>query len=102
MAKGDEMPSEGLPGQAQVEAALLRFMTVKSRPITPSEAYRGLADVFSLTREQRERQLLTEPRSEWENLVRFAKRRLVDRGLVTTPKRSIWELTPLGKMELTI
>lgn len=92
------MPSEGLPHQAEVENALLDLLGHSTRPVTPTEAYRALALKFGLTVEQQNRLLDSEPRPEWENLVRFARRRLVDQGFLDKSLRGRWQLTELGRV----
>ena len=94
------MPSLGMPHQAEVEAALLALLAERHRPISASEAYLALGRKFDLTSELRNRLLTTAPRSEWENIVRQAKRRLVDNGLVVKSKEDRWQLTALGKASL--
>ena len=96
------MPSDGLPSQAEVEAALFQLLKEKGVPVEPAEAYRLLGNRFELTQEQRHRVLTTEPRSERENLIRFARRRLVDNGTIDKSIKGKWALTQLGQLDLDL
>jgi restriction endonuclease Mrr len=95
------MPSAGLPKQADVEIALHRFLMNIERSIEVKEAYRSLAIEFGLDREQQNR-LNSEGRSEWENLVRFAKRRLIDNGLAVSVSHGRFQLKTQSKIQLDL
>lgn len=91
------MPSAGLPAQLNVEKALYGLL-VRRGTVTPSQAYKELANEFELTKEQRTRTLKTEDRSEWENLVRFARRRLVDQLILDKSVRGKWSLSKFSQI----
>lgn len=95
------MPSEGLPKQADVEFALLQLLKRKARPIEVSEAYSTLATEFGLNSEQRNRPN-KEGRPEWENLVRYAKRRLIDNGLAVSVAHGRFQLAPQPEIALDL
>lgn len=95
------MPSKGLPHQAQVEVALRALLRAgHPRPVTTQHAYDWLADHFKLTLEERTRRLQSEARSEWENIVRQAKRRMVDEKLLYSEPDGYWHLTETGLLTL--
>jgi hypothetical protein len=85
-----------LPSQSAVEQRLLHHLNARSRPIEPRHLYGPLADDFKLTAEQR-----TASRSkgdpDWHYLVRQARRRLVDLGLLDGSRSGLWSLTSLGR-----
>ena len=66
-----ELPSEG-----DVIDALKVYLAQRTRPATPSDAYRALADKFNLTQEQRTRLMKDGEEMHWENRVRQAMRKL--------------------------
>ena len=68
-----------------------------SRKVWIQRAYSILADRMSMTAEQR-RLLIPGDRQEnaWQNLVRFASRRLVDQGLMQRGPRGYWSITQRG------
>lgn len=81
-----------LPPESEVMAALEAFLGKKNRDITPSEAYKALANEFNLTEEQRSRLMDSGNDCHWENRVRFARRKLVDAGVMAREPRGIWRL----------
>jgi restriction endonuclease Mrr len=56
--------------------------------------YDALADHFGLSAEARAATIYEKGvhRSKWENMVRYARRRLKDDGVVETPSHGVWEL----------
>lgn len=81
-----------LPAESEVMAGLEALLKRMRRGVTPSEAYRALADEFSLTPEQRSRLMENGKDCHWENRVRFARRKLVDAGIIARKPRGIWSL----------
>jgi hypothetical protein len=88
-----------LPLQAIVEDELLRLLALG--PLSTQDAYRLLAEQMSITAAQRAAVIETANGQEngWANLVRFARRRLVDDGYLFEPSRAghgLWRLTDAG------
>jgi hypothetical protein len=87
-----------LPVQSAVEERLLHFLYLYSRGVEPNQVYGPLADDLKLTEEQRRaRRLNSSGELAWPNLVRYARRRLVDLGLVHSEPRGLWRLTQKGR-----
>tara|TARA_R110000751_G_scaffold212691_1_gene316238 strand:- start:340 stop:885 length:546 start_codon:yes stop_codon:yes gene_type:complete len=84
-----------LPTESQVKGALEALLRKTQRSLTPSEAYKALADEFGLNAEQRNRVMPNEKRCHWENRVRFARRKLVDAGIMAGAPRGRWGLAKL-------
>lgn len=82
-----------LPPESEVMIALESLLTKVKRPVTPSEAYRALADHFHLSVEQRSRLMDNGKDCHWENRVRFARRKLVDAGVMAREPRGLWGLS---------
>jgi len=86
-------PHSDLPTEGQVQMELVALLSQRTQPISPSEAYRSLAEKFTLTQEQRNRLMPNGSDVHWENRVRFARRKLVDAGKIdTTLPRGKWAL----------
>lgn len=83
----------GLPPESEVIVALEAFLAKVNRPVTPTEAYDRLADQFHLTMEQRFRLMDNGSDCHWENRVRFARRKLVDAGIMARTPRGLWSLS---------
>ena len=56
--------------------------------------YEALADHFRLSPQARAAVIYERgiARSKWENMVRYARRRLKDDGLVSTPEHGVWQV----------
>ena len=80
--KNSQVSVADLPPESEVIAALETLLESKKRTLTPSEAYKALADEFRLTPEQRSRLMDNGKDCHWENRVRFARRKLVDAGIM--------------------
>lgn len=82
--------------QAEVEWALLNLLHhVRSLPT--QRAYVILAQHFSLTAEERHAKIDGQKQElAWENLCRFARRRLVDQGLMNPGPRGMWSISAKG------
>src|SRR5690349_19255049 len=88
-----------LPPQSEVENRLLHFLYRFGRPVEPKELYGPLADDFGLTQEQRRARRPSTGELAWNNLVRYARRRLVDIDYVHEAPRGAWRLTQAGRDE---
>ena len=85
--------NKSLPTESDVISELENYLSSVKRPITPSEAYRALADRFGLTQEERTRLMDNGKDIHWENRVRFARRKLKDAGkLNNNLSRGWWAL----------
>ena len=83
--------------QSAVEDALLDFLTQHEEPVRPGDTYGPLADLFDLTVAERQQQLISRAGSAWENLIQWARARLVRRGLLDKTTRGMWSLTETGR-----
>ncbi len=90
--KDSQISAADLPPESEVMAALEALLGKMKRAVTPSEAYRALADEFRLTTEQRSRLMDNEKDCHWENRVRFARRKLVDARIMAREPRGLWSL----------
>jgi hypothetical protein len=91
-----------LPSQSKVEDELLLLLGRQSRPIETKTVYAPVAESMELTIEQRRVSITTAAGREnaWENLVRQARRRLVDDGIIEDSRHSqhgYWALTAAGR-----
>jgi|GEM_PF-284429 len=82
-----------LPAESVVMDALESLLKKRKGEVTPSEAYKALAEEFGLTLEQRTRLMDNGKDCHWENRVRFARRKLVDAGIMAREPRGIWSLS---------
>lgn len=90
--KHSHISDDKLPTESEVVAALEALLERKKRAVTPSEAYRALADDFKLTTEQRSRLMDNGKDCHWENRVRFARRKLVDAEIMARGPHGLWGL----------
>src|SRR5262249_43998578 len=80
----------------------------RARPSSPDECgrtiYDVLADFFQLSDLERRETFLDEgkPRSRWENMVRWARRSLKDKGLLASAAHGVWEVTTKGRQNLDL
>jgi restriction endonuclease Mrr len=82
--------------QPEIEWHLLRLLQLH-RSLTARRAYDELADLFRLSDAERRALIYPEkPELAWENECRFAKRRLLDEGLVVSIERGVWAITDEG------
>lgn len=81
-----------LPPESEVMAALEALLGSKKRAVTPSEAYKALADEFMLTPEQRSRLMDNGKVCHWENRVQWARNKLVKAGIMAREPRGLWNL----------
>lgn len=80
-----------LPPESEVLAALEALLHQRKGEVRPSEAYEALADAFILTKEQRSK-LMKDGRNHWENRVQWARKGLVDAGIMAKGPHGIWRL----------
>ncbi len=90
--KHSHISAADLPLESEVMAALEALLGKKKRAITPSEAYRALADEFRLTTEQRSRLMENGKVCHWENRVQWARNKLVKAGIMAREPRGLWGL----------
>ncbi len=94
------------PSYDQIEMPLLGELIRRGGQAKPSDrdsegrtVYEALADQFRLSRAEREQEFLDEgkPRLRWENMVRWARRKLKDKGYLETPRHGLWRVTDRGR-----
>jgi 5-methylcytosine-specific restriction protein A len=92
------MAIDGYPKRCEIEDALLKALygSGTKRVYLPKEVYPILANRFGLSDEQRKR-----PRNDtyeplWNNMVQWARRKLVDDELMNSAPRGKWSLTDFG------
>lgn len=90
--KHSDFSAADLPAESEVMAALEALLASKKRAVTPSEAYRALADEFKLTTEQRSRLMDNGKVCHWENRVQWARNSLVKSGIIAREPRGHWGL----------
>src|SRR5262245_55869135 len=72
-----------LPSEGEVQIALHDLLLLRApHPLEPSEAYEVLADQFALPERLREMSMENSDRNHWQNRVQFARRKLVDIGII--------------------
>jgi restriction system protein len=94
------MALEDYPDHADVRSALLLALFQHGGPtyaLTPQQAYRIVADEFGLTEEQRRRLRPNTDDPAWHHRLQWARRRLLELGLMSAPQKSTWALTDAGR-----
>jgi len=86
-----------LPPQAEVEGKLLQLLAARSRPLTTTEVYRSLADIFNLSLAQRDARRERGNDPAWNWLVRRAMQRLVAKGWADHRQHASWAATEKGR-----
>lgn len=89
--RGRPLDDVGLPGQADVTDALLAFLYRQNDWIKPSVAYSALSEHFGLTVDALNAPM-NDGRNHWENRVQWARKELVDRGLLDNSRHGFWKL----------
>lgn len=90
---GFEIEALRLPAESEVQSALHDLLVMKApSSIEPSDAYRILADHFSLPERLRAKAMDNSSENHWQNRVRFARRKLVDAGVVDRSEHGRWQL----------
>jgi len=89
------------PKYGEIEKPLLDELRRRGGRARPTDrdkqgrtVYEAVADYFALSEEARGASIIENgvARSKWENMVRYARRALKDKGLVDTPVHGIWEV----------
>ena len=83
-----------LPRYDAVKEALLRYLIEMESATVPSEAYWSLAKTFKLTADQLALKRRDGRGSAWENRVQWAKRKLVEDGIMDNGCHGVWCLKP--------
>jgi hypothetical protein len=82
-----------LPTETETRVALHELLLERTpNTITPQEAYGILAERFRLTSRLRTQLMENSNEIHWENRVRFARRKLVDAGLLDGSEQGVWRL----------
>jgi hypothetical protein len=87
--RGFRIESIRLPSESEVRLALHELLLARMpNPVPVSEAYQALADEFRLPASIRNA-VMPNGENHWENRVRFARRKLVDAGLMDASEPQI-------------
>jgi len=93
------------PKYTDVERPLLQELLRRGGQARPADrdatgrsVYEALADHFQLSKLERQEAILEngKPRSRWENMVRYAVRKLKDTGELESPLYGVWAVTDRG------
>ncbi len=93
------------PKYRDIEMPLLHELIRRGGSAEPADPdnqgrsiYTALADLFGLSEAEREERTEGgEDRLHWERMVRWARQKLLDKGLLTSNRRGIWQVTPEGR-----
>jgi len=93
------------PKYRDIEMPLLHELIRRGGSAEPADPdnqgrniYTALADLFGLSESERqERTESEEGRLHWERMVRWARQKLLDKGLLTSNQWGIWRVTPEGQ-----
>lgn len=88
------------PTYREIEGPLLNELRLRGGAARPSDrrsgrtVYQALADHFKLSADDLGETIYEngQPRSKWENMVRYARRSLVDQGKIDNSQRGVWNL----------
>jgi hypothetical protein len=90
---GFQIESLRLPTQSEVEAGLHDLLVMRApSPVEPTDAYQSLADQFALPERLRAKTMENSDENHWQNRVRFARRELVEAGIIDQSQRGRWQL----------
>jgi 5-methylcytosine-specific restriction protein B len=90
---GFQIEALRLPTESEVQTALHDLLVTRApSPVESSEAYRILADQFALSERLRSKTMENSDENHWQNRVRFARRKLVDAGIVDRSDHDRWQL----------
>lgn len=82
-----------MPPESEVRVALHELLLARAPDaIEPTEAYDTLADRFALPQRLRTQRMEKSDEVHWDNRVRFARRKLVDAGIVDASQHGRWKL----------
>lgn len=87
-----ELDDKGLPPQAEVERQLLIFLGQRPAGVKTAVVYKELAVIMQIDRIALAAKRDSDGRNLWQNLVRFAYRRLKDNGQVNDGPRGLWSV----------
>jgi hypothetical protein len=91
--RGFEIEPLHLPTETETRIALHELLLERvPDPISPEDAYGNLADRFGLTERLRTQRMENGNEVSWENRVRFARRKLVDAGVLDGSEQGVWRL----------
>jgi hypothetical protein len=82
------LPTEREVGIALHELLLLRHPAV----LDPADAYETLAETFGLSKTLRALPMEGSEINHWENRVQWARKRLVDEGVIDNSEHGVWQL----------
>ncbi len=85
------------PEYGDIENGLLIYLQSLDGPVRTNRVYEPLADQFGLSDEQRTRLRADKDESLWHNKVQWARRKLVERGLMPRQPHGLWQLTDAGR-----
>ena len=86
-----ELSNKGLPAQLEVEHALLQYLISRPNGVRTAVVYKELAEIMHLSGRQLQAIRDSDGRNLWQNLVRYAYRRLKDNDLVIDGPRGLWK-----------
>lgn len=90
---GFQIEAMKLPTEGEVQTALHDLLVTRApEPIEPSVAYQILADHFALPERLRSKTMENSDENHWQNRVRFARRKLVDAGIIDPSEHGRWQL----------
>lgn len=82
------------PSYQAIEAALERELRKRGVPTKPKDLYDNLAEAFGLSQEERLRARYDgQPGRVWWNRVQWARRKLVEQGVMVKRPYKPWALT---------
>ena len=87
-----ELNDKGLPPQREVEKQLYLYLLNRPLGVKTQIAYKELAEIMGVGPKQLRATRDSDHRNLWENLVRYAHRRLVDHGKVNSGPRGLWNV----------
>jgi Mrr restriction endonuclease-like protein len=90
---GFQIEALRLPTEGEVQIALHDLLVTRApSPVEPSDAYQILADQFSLPDRLRSKMMEDSNENHWQDRVRFARRKLVDAGIIDPSEHGRWRL----------
>lgn len=96
--KGDKLMA--IPDYQKLMLPLLQWLA-DGQPHTAREAYNHLSEHFLLTPDERDELLPSGNQPVIENRVGWAKTYLKKAGLIDSPKRGLWQISPRGQQFLS-
>ena len=91
--RGFEIEPLQLPTESEIKIALHELLLERvPDPVSPQDAYGILADQFGLPGPLRTKLMENSNEIRWENRIRFARRKLVDAGILDDSEQGVWKL----------